>query len=162
VSSLLSLCDVHVGLKELLALHRDLVVGLEWRKALEALGRFAGELRAHMDFEERRILPLYAQRVGPAPGGDPEFFRLEHRNLLKNLEDVKGALAALVGDPKAGRRQAHELLEKESMLLHLLEHHDLREKNILYPRLDSVVTEEERAALLREGLFAQPPSAGGV
>lgn len=86
MSSLLSLCDVHIGLKE---------------------------LRAHLEFEKRRILPLYAERVGSVPGGDPEFFRL-------------------------------------------------REKNILYPRLDAIVTEEERAALLRGGLFAQPPSAGGV
>lgn len=154
MSSLLALCDVHAGLRELLARHRDLIVGLEWRAALEALALFERELRAHMDFEERRVLPLYAERVGHVPGGDPEFFRLEHRNLLKNLDEAEEALRSLAADPKAGRRQAHEFLEKESMVLHLLEHHDLREKNILYPKLDAALTAEERSELLREGMKA--------
>jgi iron-sulfur cluster repair protein YtfE (RIC family) len=146
--SVLELMDVHAGLHEAFALHRDFVVGLEWARALEALERFERELRSHMAIEEQHILPLYEQRVGHVLGGDPQFFYLEHKNILRNLETAKDELRKLAADPKAGRRQAHEFLDHEGMLLHLLEHHDLREKNVLYPKLDEALSPEERVAVL--------------
>jgi hemerythrin superfamily protein len=111
--------------------------------------KFERELRVHMDAEEAYILPLYRERAGKVLGGDPDFFTLEHKNILRNLETAKESLRKLAVDPAAGRRQAHEFLDQEGMLLHLLEHHDLREKNTLYPRLDEVLTEAEREDLLR-------------
>ena len=146
--SLMEMMDVHRDLSERLAVHRDHVVGLEWDRALEALESFERELRRHMDAEERHILPLYEKRVGAVTGGDPQFFYLEHKNILRNLETAKDELRKLAADPKAGRRQAHEFLDHEGMLLHLLEHHDLREKNVLYPKLDEVLSPDERRALL--------------
>lgn len=146
--SLLEMMDVHRDLFELFAVHRDHVVGLEWDRALEALERFEGELRAHMTAEETHILPVYEKRVGAVTGGDPQFFYLEHRNILRSLAAAKEDLRRISADPKAGRRQAHEFLAAESMLLHLLQHHDLREKNVLYPKLDDALRPEEREALL--------------
>lgn len=146
--SLCELLDVHADLSEKLAVHRDHVVGLEWRRAFEALEEFERALRRHMEAEEKYILPLYEERVGHVTGGDPQFFHLEHRNILRNLETAKEGLRRLVADPKAGRRQAHEFLKDENLLLQLLEHHDLREKNILYPLLDRKVSPEERERIL--------------
>lgn len=140
--------DVHGDLREKLARHRDLVVGLEFARAAEALEEFERDLRRHMQAEEEHILPLYAARVGHVTGGDPEFFTLEHKNLLKNLEAAKELARGLAANPRAGRREAHEFLHKQEILLHLLEHHDLREKNILYPLLDRTLSAEEREAVL--------------
>jgi hemerythrin-like domain-containing protein len=109
---------------------------------------FERDLRNHMEMEERHILPLYEARVGHVVGGDPQFFYLEHKNLLRNLDLAKEGLRKLAGDPSAGRRQAHEFIQSESLLHHLLEHHDLREKNILYPCLDQALTPDERDRLL--------------
>lgn len=156
--SVLELMDVHAGLHERFAVHRDHVVGLEFGPALAALERFEQELRAHMAVEEKHILPLYEARVGHVLGGDPQFFHLEHKNILRNLETAKDDLRRLIADPNAGRRQAHEFLDREGILLHLLEHHDLRERNILYPKLDEVLSPEERGALLAAcGLEAKSP-----
>jgi iron-sulfur cluster repair protein YtfE (RIC family) len=149
VRSLLELLEVHAGLREQLAVHRDFVVGLEFARALAELEKFERELRVHMDAEEAFILPLYRERAGKVLGGDPDFFTLEHKSILRSLETAKESLRKLAVDPGAGRRQAHEFLDQEGMLLHLLEHHDLREKNTLYPRLDEVLTEAEREDLLR-------------
>jgi hemerythrin-like domain-containing protein len=148
VRSVLELMDVHAGLDETFAVHRDHVVGLEFAKALEVLESFERDLRAHMDIEERFVLPLYSARVGKVTGGDPEFFTLEHRNILRNLETAKDALRRLAADPGAGRRQAHEFLDQEWMLRHLIEHHDLRERNTLYPLLDQALSAEEGEDLL--------------
>ena len=146
--TLLELLDVHAELRERFAVHRDFVVGLEFGRALEELGAFERELRAHMEAEETFVLPLYRERVGKVLGGDPDLFMLEHRNILRNLEAAKESLEKMARDPAAGRRQAHEFLDREWMLLHLLEHHDLREKNTLYPKLDEVLSEREREELL--------------
>lgn len=146
--SLLEMMDVHADLHEAFAVHRDYVVGLEFRRALEELERFERELKLHMDDEERHVLPLYEARVGHVTGGDPQFFHLEHRNLLRNIETAKEELRKIIANPAAGRRQAHEFLDHESLLLHLLQHHDARERNTLYPKLDEALTPQEREALL--------------
>jgi hemerythrin-like domain-containing protein len=146
--SLLELMDVHATLNELFAVHRDHVVGLEFPQALEALERFERELRQHMEIEERVILPLYEKKVGHVLGGDPQFFYLEHKNLLKNLEAAKDRLRRVIADPGSGRRQAHEFLQEESLFLGLLQHHDLREKNVLYPRLSEALTPAEQQDVL--------------
>lgn len=146
--SVLALMDVHADLHEKFAVHRDHVVGLEFAKALELLEAFERDLRAHMEVEERFVLPLYSERVGKVRGGDPELFTLEHANILRNLDVAKESLRRLIADPRAGRRQAHEFLDQEWMVHHLIEHHDLREKNTLYPLLDQALSPEEREALL--------------
>ncbi len=147
--SLLELMDVHSRIEELFDLHRDRVVELRFAEALSALERFEAALLEHMADEDEAVLPLYVERVGSVVGGDPEFFRLEHRNLKRNLSMIKESLRETAADPRAGVREAHRFLEKEHLFLHLLEHHSLREKNILYPCLDRALSEEERAALLR-------------
>jgi hemerythrin-like domain-containing protein len=155
--SILEMMDVHAELHELFAVHRDYVVGLEFGRALEALERFEAELRRHMAVEEQHILPLYERRVGHVLGGDPQFFYLEHKNILRNIDSAKEELRRLAADPQAGRRQAHEFIDKEGILRHLLEHHDLRERNVLYPKLDEVLSAEERATLLETcGLRKKP------
>lgn len=148
--SLMEMMEVHKDLDELFAVHRDHVVGLEFRQALEALERFERALRAHMEIEEKVILPLYVERVGHVTGGDPQFFYLEHKNLLRNLETAKEGLRRLIADAGSGRRQAHQFLQEESLLHQLLVHHDLREKNVLYPRLDEKLSPEERERVLAE------------
>ena len=155
--SLLEMMDVHADLHDHFAVHRDYVVGLEFGRALEALERFEAELRRHMEVEERHILPLYERRVGHVLGGDPQFFYLEHKNILRNIDAAKEELRRLAADPKAGRRQAHEFIDREGILRHLLEHHDLRERNVLYPKLDEALTPEELADLLKACGLAEKP-----
>lgn len=84
----------------------------------------------------------------PFPGGDPKFFTLEHANILRNLERAKSGLRLLTENHGAGRRKAHEFLAHEHLLLQLLEHHDLREKDIFYPRPTEALTPEELEAIL--------------
>ncbi len=149
MKSLLDLMEVHKELDELFARHRDLVVGLDFAKAAKALDAFERALKIHMEAEEKHILPLYEQRVGHVLGGDPAFFHAEHKNLLKLLAEIQTKSRELAANRAAGPRQAHQFLEAESMFLHLLDHHDRRERNTLYPELDKKVTVAEREELLR-------------
>ncbi len=157
MGSLDHLMHVHRDLDELFARHRDAIVLLNFKQALELLEQYEVELRRHMKHEEEQIFPLYEERVGHVPGGDPRFFYLEHANLLKNLALFKPLVEKLAADPSAGPRQAHECLREQSSYLHLLEHHDLREKNILYPQLDRKLTQDERSAILSRCGFDHDP-----
>lgn len=148
MASLQELDRVHDALTELLLLHRDSVVGLDFKEARERLARFERELRRHMEDEETLLLPLYEARVAPVRGADADALRLEHRSILRALGEVALRVGKLAEDSSAGRREAHLLLDAEGLLLHLLDHHDRRERATLYPLLDQALTEPERADLL--------------
>lgn len=149
-SSLQPLMDVHEDLHELWDGHRDLVVLRRFADALRVLDAFGRALRLHMRDEERRVFPLYEQRVVPVPGGDPQFFRLEHRNLLRNLALLRRRLRALALTRSRDVRRAHQFLQSESLFLQILEHHDRRERNILYPQLEKNLSRQEATDLLRQ------------
>ena len=40
------------------------------------------------------------------------------------------------------------MFDEQALFKHLMQHHDRREENILYPTLDKVTSEEERLELL--------------
>ena len=67
--------------------------------------------------------------------------------LIRNFSVV--VVAALPAEGVELSRALIALLYAEAQFKHLLQHHDLREENLLYPTLDRVASEEERQELLR-------------
>ena len=53
-------------------------------------------------------------------------------------------------EPARFRRAIIALMDRQFMYKHLVEHHDLREKNILYPWLDRITSDEERVRLIKK------------
>jgi hemerythrin-like domain-containing protein len=146
-SSFLSLLDIHERLKELFLAHQEALLKLEIELARERLRHFERELREHMRHEEEWLLPVY-QRAGRIPGGAVEFFTGEHRKMLELLGRLQAALEQLASHSPDLSRQVIELFDAEAVFKQVVEHHDLREQNILYPALDRVTTEQERGELL--------------
>jgi hemerythrin-like domain-containing protein len=146
--SFLSLLVPHAELDELFYQHQEALLALDIRLALERLQAFQRALCRHMADEEELLLPLYGERAGPIPGGAATLFLAEHRKMLQLLTGFREQLAVLEGAPPDLKRQVLHLLDQESMFKHLVEHHDLREQNILYPTLDQVTSEAERRELL--------------
>jgi hypothetical protein len=108
-----------------------------------------------MRMEERHVFPLYAARVkDPGPGGGAEVFVAEHRNLIRNLDGISKGFAALGRKRRPGARDLQLFLESEHLFIQILDHHDRRERNLLYPRLEGALAADERAALLRSARLA--------
>jgi iron-sulfur cluster repair protein YtfE (RIC family) len=145
--SFLSLLKVHEHLNELFFLHQEALLHLDIKQARGRLQEFEHELRAHMQDEEEVLLPIY-QRAGRVPGGAVEFFTGEHRKMLELLGRFNETLKQLEGRPPDLTRRVIKLFDEEATFKHVVEHHDLREQNILYPTLDRVTTEVERQELL--------------
>lgn len=140
-SSFLRYLDLHASILELLRVHQDDLVEGRFPEAGDSFQTFSGEVRAHIREEEDEMLPIYEERAGKIHGGDADLFRNEHRKIEGYLGEIGDALHSLdPGDPR-GRI---EVIEAEYRLKELLVHHDMREKNILYPKLDEVATAGER------------------
>jgi len=148
-SSFLSLLEIHERLDEIFAYHQEALLALDVELAQASLKQFEGELRAHMQVEEVLLLPVYA-RAGRIKGGPPEFYTGEHKKMLEFLARFNERLEVLRATPAALKRGIIELFDQEAVFKQLIQHHDMREQNLLYPTLDEVTSEAEREALLAE------------
>ena len=142
-----SLENEHTKLEHLFDSHQRALLEKNLNAALAALNTFAGELHRHIAYEEQTLLPLYAEEGGETEGGTLEIFQAEHRKLregaasLTRKAEALSASTDLMGSILA-------LLDEETMFKGLFRHHALREKNVLFPRLDERTTEEQRKRML--------------
>jgi len=101
--------------------------------------RFAFGLQRHIRFEESVLFPAFERATGmDADRGPTAVMRLEHRRIEERLAEIREAAAR--GVPPAERSRAD--------LLALLEMHDAKEENILYPMLDRSLAPPEADALV--------------
>lgn len=140
--SFLKLLKVHEYLDELFLQHQEELLKLDVERALQLLKEYEHELHLHMQLEEELLLPVY-ERAGQIPGGPPIFFTGEHRRMREFVSRFEITLRAMVEDPMNLRRRVIALFDEEATFKSLCQHHDQRERNILYPALDRVSTETE-------------------
>jgi iron-sulfur cluster repair protein YtfE (RIC family) len=156
VPPLSSLLDAHADLDAVFAVHQEALLMRNVAGARVQLARFRSLLVPHMRMEDVLLLPLYHTRAPKIPGGGIELFTAEHKKIIKTLGELDERLAHLEATAEAELperacrpllRGVIAMLDREYLFKDLLAHHDLREKNVLYPQLDTLTTEEERADL---------------
>jgi iron-sulfur cluster repair protein YtfE (RIC family) len=142
-TSFSSLSKVHAELDRLFNRHQRALFASDVDTALETLKTFGGKLNRHIDYEEHRLLPLYADQGAETAGATLEIFQAEHRKLRDGLTKLTRTTEELsVSEDLTGSILA--LLDEETAFKGLLHHHASREQNLLFPRLDERTTEEER------------------
>ncbi|MCC6730260.1 MAG: hemerythrin domain-containing protein [Chthonomonadales bacterium] len=146
VASFDSLLAAHRAFDELFAEHQEALLDRDIAVASRKLAAVDADIREHIALEEDTLFPIY-RRAGDILGGDVTFYQAEHRKMEQYLDRFRDMVAALrCGDADA--QAILRLLDEETRFKHLMEHHDLRERNILYPVLDRVASAEERRAIL--------------
>ena len=148
----ISFCDLlslHEQLDELFLEHQRALMRLDLDRAESLLGKYEGELFAHIRDEEELMIPLYQRRAAAPIGAAADIFLNEHEKLRQFIVLFKEEITKIrkMDDLERG---ALFLIDSQHLFKRLLVHHDTREKKMLYPLLDEVTTEAER----RE-LFAQ-------
>lgn len=138
---------LHRELAELFFRHQVSLLDYNFRTAFERLCEYESALLAHMRDEEELLLPLYAERATPERGGRADFFLLEHDKMRRLLAHFREQLPRLYEMPEPSRALI-KLLDQETTYKHLVEHHDEREERHLYPALEEVTSDDERADLL--------------
>ncbi len=147
--SFLELLSFHRQLDEEFLSHQEAVLSLDINRAIKTLKRYEAQLLTHMQDEEQLLIPIYQTRTGTIPGGGVELFLGEHKKMRVFITEFHEALRGMRAQPESRlKRSIIALMDRQTMYKSLVEHHGLREKNVLYPWLDRVASEEERALLL--------------
>ncbi len=119
-------CDHDFARAETLAAEND------WQGASEALEAFAHGLNAHFDAEEQQLFPAFEAATGMTQG-PTQVMRGEHVDMRAALERLRAALQARDADDFAG--------EAETLLI-MMQQHNMKEENILYPMCDMHLGEQ--------------------
>lgn len=106
-------------------------------KAREAFAEFKLGLQRHIVWEEDVLFPKWEENSGMAEGGPTQVMRTEHRIIGDCLEAIHRKVQA--NDPDS------EL--EEQRLVDVLTPHNMKEERILYPSIDQVISDQERAEL---------------
>lgn len=101
----------------------------DWAACATALQRFRADLLEHLDVEEARIFPAFEAHTGNTTG-PTRVMRGEHEQMREIVGWLGEALEA---------RDAESFLDAVETLLILMQQHNMKEENILYPMCDRVL-----------------------
>lgn len=97
-----------------------------WHQCQVAFERFRKELEAHFFTEENDLFPAFENSTGMT-GGPTHMMRIEHAQMRDLIAQMAHAVAAKDPDGFAGAGET---------LLVLMQQHNMKEENILYPMCD--------------------------
>ncbi|MBI4346700.1 MAG: hemerythrin domain-containing protein [Elusimicrobia bacterium] len=108
-------------------------------KAVPAFAEFDRRLERHIEWEEKILFPAVGAKAPALEGGPLRVMRFEHEQIRGSKATAASRLRA--GDSKGARRAVDEMLA-------VLEGHNMKEEEILYPACDRLLTDAERKAIL--------------
>ena len=111
----------------------------KWDSARSLFGQFEQAMARHLAMEEDVLFPAFESRTGMRDG-PTEVMRMEHAQMRDLLQEMAGAVAA-------GNQNGY--LGLSETLNMLMQQHNLKEENMLYPMSDRVLA-GERDSLIRE------------
>ena len=140
---------IHRQLDEHFLEHQRALIRGNLIAALSRLEQYQEQLLDHIKDEEEILLPIFEARVKAPVGGSAEIFRNEHIKIRDYVALLKAEIPKL---SKATDREqaAIFMLDSETTFKRLMVHHDNREHKFLYPLLDEVTTDDERAEIFQK------------
>ncbi|OOZ40329.1 hemerythrin HHE cation-binding protein [Solemya pervernicosa gill symbiont] len=100
-----------------------------WDKAAAGFQTFHAAIERHLSMEEELLFPTFEQATGMM-GGPTDVMRMEHEQMRALFGSMAGAVAAHDGDSYLG--------DAETLLI-LMQQHNAKEEQILYPMFDQVL-----------------------
>lgn len=108
----------------------------DWDAAAAAAAEFVAATEAHFDYEEKTLFPAL-EAASPAAAGPTAVMRSEHAQMRELFGDLKAAGTA---------RDAAVLADTVETLLFLMQQHNAKEENVLYPIADRMLPPDHPAA----------------
>lgn len=104
----------------------------DWAAAAPAFERFQAQMTAHFEAEEALLFPAFEAATGMS-AGPTQMMRHEHDQMRGLLSQLAAACEAKDGDGYSGAAET---------LLMLMQQHNMKEENILYPMCDQALGAE--------------------
>ena len=105
--------------------------------AKAAFAHFRNAMLAHFDCEEKTLFPSFEEKTGMRMG-PTEVMRMEHSQMRALLDDAVDALE---------QGNSDDYLGLADTLLIMMQQHNMKEENILYPMCDQHLAAETPALL---------------
>jgi len=109
-----------------------------WSEAEAAFNTFRNDITHHFLMEEEGLFPALVSAGGPS--GPVHMMRMEHAQMNGLLEQMTAALA---------NKNAQEYGGLSETLLMVMQQHNNKEENILYPIADQILAAQREALLGR-------------
>jgi hemerythrin superfamily protein len=123
---------------DLLFKHFQKTKRVNFQEAKPFFRNFLRGLKRHIIWEEEILFPVFERKSGPPSGvGPTEVMRREHRAIQEALELIHAKVRQ--ADPESD--------DLERSLLEILAAHNQKEEQVLYPAIDSLVSEDELARI---------------
>jgi iron-sulfur cluster repair protein YtfE (RIC family) len=135
MSTTQALPDHHKNCDRLFALAEELAMAARWPECEEAWRHFCAEIGAHFETEEQVLFPAF-EAVSGSRLGPTQMMRLEHAQMNTLLGHIGQAVAARDADGFSGAAET---------LLILMQQHNMKEENILYPMCDQALAGQSLA-----------------
>jgi iron-sulfur cluster repair protein YtfE (RIC family) len=102
---------------------------------------FKNELERHIIWEEDILFPVFERKTGIKDVGPTSVMRMEHAQIKDHLQEIKRKLHT---------KKIQNLCKEEVALFKLLESHNQKEENILYPGIDNLTSEQEKQQMIKQ------------
>ena len=129
----------HHACDNVFASAEEAVARKDWDSARGLFDRFQAAMARHLAMEEDVLFPAFESRTGMS-GGPTEVMRMEHAQMRDLLQAMADAVAT-------GNQNRY--LGLSETLNMLMQQHNLKEENMLYPMSDRVLG-AERDSVIRE------------
>ena len=123
--------DHHRHCDDLFVAAEQAVQGGDWASAAPACAHLCAQMKAHFAAEEDLLFPAFEAAAGGS--GPTRVMRMEHEQMRPLLAQLEEACAARDADAYAGAAET---------LLILMQQHNMKEENILYPMCDQALGPE--------------------
>lgn len=130
-----TLMALHPALDDRFFRHQRALLDRDVPRAISALSAYRDPLLLHMADEETLVQPLYAAHGGDSTDAPVKLFLGEHARMRDFLADFDVRLERLMRHPDD--RALLELFDRQATYKNLCLHHDLRERNAMYPLLSA-------------------------
>ncbi|MEW5792523.1 MAG: hemerythrin domain-containing protein [Pseudomonadota bacterium] len=140
----------HHHCDDLFAQAEDAAARRDWAACEAGFRAFAEATAQHFRMEEEVLFPALEAHTNPL--GPTRIMRMEHRQMEELLEDMKQALA---------QRRAEDFLGGAETLLIMMQQHNLKEEQVLYPMADQVLQAGRAALIARMDALAGRTEAVG-
>jgi len=127
----------HRACDDLFASAEDAVAQNNWDSARSLFERFQAAMAHHLAMEETVLFPAFEARTGMS-AGPTQVMRMEHEQMRGLLQEMAGAVT------NADQNRYLGLSETLNMLM---QQHNLKEENMLYPMSDQVLGGERDSVI---------------
>lgn len=118
-------------------------------RCLQEFRQFQAAMELHFAKEEQELFPTFEQTTGNVMG-PTRVMRLEHQQMREALAEMNAAL---------GKGDLAEFLGQSETLLILMQQHNIKEEQILYPMCDRFLANDAAAVIAAMQTVSTDPPA---